>query len=207
MGLFNRRESGLSGWLKRAAYWQVALLLIIVCTAVAAFGDAGRELLKYDRPAIEAGEYWRLLTGHLAHLSNSHLLLNLAGLVVSWLLVGRNYSTPQWLLVLLISAVTISSGFWFLDENMLWYVGLSGILHGLMIAGAVQGWKALPTESAVICVLVFSKLIYEQSFGPLPGSESTSGGSVVVNAHLYGTSGGLIAAGIFWRRVGTRTAI
>ena len=207
MGLFQRRESGLSAWLNRAAYWQVALLLIVICTAVAAFGDAGRELLKYDRLAIEAGEYWRLLTGHLAHLSNSHLLLNLAGLVLSWLLVGRNYSTKQWLLVLLISTCTISGGFWFLDTNMLWYVGLSGILHGLMIAGAIQGLRSLPMESAVICALVVSKLIYEQLFGPLPGSETTSGGSVVVNAHLYGTIGGIIAAGIFWRRAGTHTAI
>jgi rhomboid family GlyGly-CTERM serine protease len=207
MGLFKRDQSGLSGWLNRAAYWQVALWLIILSLVVAAFGDAGREFLKYDRPAIEAGEFWRLLTGHFAHLSNSHTLLNLAGLVVSWLLVGRNYSTAQWLVVLLVSLGTISAGFWFIDTGLLWYVGLSGVLHGLMIAGAVGGLKTLPTESVVICVLVASKLIYEQLLGPLPGSESTSGGSVVVNAHLYGTIGGLVSAAIFWRRVGAGTAI
>ena len=65
----------------------------------------------------------------------------------------------------------------------------------------------VPAESVVICALVIGKLIYEQLFGPLPGSESTSGGSVVVNAHLYGAIGGAIAAGVFWHRVGTRTAI
>ena len=161
----------------------------------------------YDRPAILGGEYWRLLTGHFTHLSNSHLLLNLAGLVLSWLLVGRNYSTAQWLVVLLLSIVSISSGFWFLDENMLWYVGLSGVLHGLMIAGAIQGLSTLPVESAVICALVVSKLVYEQIVGPLPGSESVSGGTVVVNAHLYGAIGGAIAAGLFWHRAGRSTAI
>ena len=207
MGLFKRDQSGLSGWLNRAAYWQVALWLIVLSLVVAAFGDAGRGFLKYDRAAIEAGEFWRLLTGHFAHLSNSHTLLNLAGLVVSWLLVGRNYSSAQWLVVLLVSLGTISAGFWFIDTGLLWYVGLSGVLHGLMIAGAVGGLKTLPTESVVICVLVASKLIYEQLLGPLPGSESTSGGSVVVNAHLYGTIGGLIAAAIFWRRVGAGAAI
>lgn len=207
MGLFKREQSGLSGWLSRAAYWQVPVMLIVVSVVIAAFGDVGREYLKYDRPSIEAGQYWRLLSGHFAHLSNSHTLLNLAGLVVSWLLVGRNYSSRQWLIVLLISLCTISAGFWFIDTSLLWYVGLSGALHGLMIAGAVGGLKTLPTESVVICVLVASKLTYEQLIGPLPGSESTSGGSVVVNAHLYGTIGGLGAAAIFWRGDGASTAI
>jgi rhomboid family GlyGly-CTERM serine protease len=207
MGLFQRRQSGLSGWVKRAEHWQVAILLIVVSVVVAAFGDAGREALKYDRFAIEGGEYWRLLTGHFAHLSTSHTVLNLAGLVVSWLLVGRNHTSAEWLVVLLVSLGSISAGFWFVDTGMLWYVGLSGALHGLMIAGALAGLRTLPTESAVICVLVLSKLVYEQLIGPLPGSESTSGGSVVVNAHLYGTVGGVIAAGIYWRRDRTGTAI
>jgi len=207
MGLLKRRKSGMSGWLERAAYWQVPVILILICSVIAVFGDAGRELLKYDRLAIQGGEYWRIITGHFAHLSNSHLLLNLAGLVLSWLLVGRNYSSGQWLVVFLISISSISLGFWFLDKDMLWYVGLSGVLHGLMLAGAAQGLKSLPTESVVICALVIGKLIYEQLFGPLPGSESSSGGSVVVNAHLYGATGGAIAAGIFWHRVGTRRAI
>jgi len=207
MGLLKRRKSGMSGWLKRAAYWQVPVILILICSVIAIFGDAGREILKYDRLAIQGGEYWRIITGHFAHLSNSHLLLNLAGLVLSWLLVGRNYSATQWTAVLLISFITISAGFWFVDKNLLWYVGLSGSLHGLLLAGAIRGFKSLPTESAVICLLVVGKLVHEQLIGPLPGSESASGGDVVVNAHLFGAIGGLIAAGIFWRRDGTRTAI
>ena len=207
MGFLKRGESGISGWLKRAAYWQVAVGLILICVVIAAFGDAGREFLKYDRPAIQSGEYWRLLTGHFAHLSNSHLLLNLAGLVLSWLLVGRNYAALQWLTVVLLSVASISAGFWFLDKNLLWYVGLSGVLHGLMLAGAIQGLKSLPGESAVICVLVIGKLVYEQLVGPLPGSESASGGDVVVNAHLYGGIGGIFAAGMLWRRVEPVTSI
>lgn len=207
MGLLKRRESGPSGWLQGAAFWQVALLIIVLCAVVAVFGDEGREALKYDRLAIQDGEFWRLLTGHFTHLNTSHLLLNLAGLVLTWLLVGRNYSSSQWTFVLLVSITAISSGFWFLDKHILWYVGLSGVLHGLMIAGAVQGIKSLPVESIVISVFVIGKLVYEQLAGPLPGSESVSGGEVVVNAHLYGAIGGAIAAGLLWRRVGAATTI
>jgi rhomboid family GlyGly-CTERM serine protease len=207
MGLLNRRESSQPVWLSRVAYWLVAVVLIVVSAVVGVFGEAGREELMYDRQAIAAGEYWRLVTGHFTHLGNSHLMLNLAGLVLSWLLVGRNYSTAQWFLVLLVTITAISAGFWFLDENMLWYVGLSGVLHGLLIAGAIQGLKTLPAESAVICLLVVGKLAYEQILGPLPGSESVSGGTVVVNAHLYGAMGGAVAAGLFWHRARAATAI
>jgi hypothetical protein len=92
-----------------------------------------------------------------------------------------------------------SAGFWYLSRNMLWYVGLSGVLHGLIIAGAIRGLRQLPGESAVILAAVIGKLTWEQLAGPLPGSESVSGGNVIVNAHLYGAIGGAIAAGGLWR--------
>ena len=201
MGLLNRRYSGFTQQLKRAAYWQVAAVLLLACVAVAALGDEGREAFRYDRMAIENGEYWRLVTGHFAHLGITHLLLNLAGLVLVWLLVGRYYTRLQWILAVLLSMAAVSGGFWFIDTYMLWYVGLSGALHGLLLAGTIQGLKSLPSESAIICVLVVAKLAYEQFAGALPGSESVSGGHVVVNAHLSGAIGGVVTAAILWRSV------
>ena len=201
MGLLNRRYSGFTQQLKRAAYWQVAAVLLLACVAVAALGDEGREAFRYDRMAIENGEYWRLVTGHFAHLGVTHLLLNLAGLVLVWLLVGRYYTRLQWILAVLLSMAAVSGGFWFIDTYMLWYVGLSGALHGLLLAGTIQGLKSLPSESAIICVLVVAKLAYEQFAGALPGSESVSGGHVVVNAHLSGAIGGVVTAAILWRSV------
>ena len=38
------------------------------------------------------------------------------------------------------------------------------------------------------------KIGWEQWHGPVPGSETTSGGPVVVDAHLYGAVGGAMAA-------------
>jgi membrane associated rhomboid family serine protease len=86
-------------------------------------------------------------------------------------------------------------------------VGLSGVLHGLLLAGAVQGFKTLPSESAIIVAIVIGKLAWEQFAGPLPGSESVSGGNVVVNAHLFGGIGGLIAGGLLWRSSAEKRSI
>jgi len=207
MGLFKRLQSVLRRLPGTASHWRVAVALLLLCVLIGMFGDAGRELLRYDRLAIADGEYWRLVSGHFAHLGATHLLLNMAGLVLVWLLVGRYYSSLQWLLVLVVTLAVISGGFWFIDRHMLWYVGLSGVLHGLLLAGAIRGFTVLPPESAVIVALVAGKLVYEQLAGPLPGSESVSGGSVVVNAHLYGAIGGIIAAGILWRSSGATRSI
>jgi rhomboid family GlyGly-CTERM serine protease len=199
MGLLQDHNSGFFNRFRFAPYWGVPLVFVVVCSFAAAFADAGRDVLRYERLGIANGEYWRLISGHFVHLGPQHLLLNLAGLILVWLLVGRQYTIRQWGLVTLISLAVINAGFWYLDPGLIWYVGLSGLLHGLIIAGAVAAFKSMPTESLIICVAVAGKLIYEQLAGPLPGSAETAGGTVVVNAHLYGAVGGAISALVLWR--------
>jgi rhomboid family GlyGly-CTERM serine protease len=199
MGLFNRPESAARSVVQGLAHWQVAVLLFVVCLAMAGFGEAGRETFMYNRMAVADGEYWRLLSGHFVHLGPTHLALNLAGLVLVWLLVGRYFTTARWLLVLAITVSVTSAAFWFVDRNLIWYVGMSGVLHGLLVAGAISGFRVLPSESAIIIAIVVAKLGYEQLAGPMPGSESVSGGDVVVNAHLFGAVGGTVAAAALWR--------
>ncbi len=188
---------------RRFPDWQVPFVVALACVVAAAWGDDGREFLRYDRLAIAGGDYWRLLSAHFVHLGVPHLALNLAGVALVWLLVGRLYNTRQWIMVAAISILAMDAGFWFLDAGLRWYVGLSGLLHGLLLAGAIRGLRSLPGESVVICVAVVAKLVYEQVAGPLPGSESAAGGAVVVNAHLYGAVGGALSACVLWRRIPT----
>ena len=46
--------------------WLVGLLAAVL-VLLGLTGDAGRELLRYERSAVLHGEYWRLMTGHLVH--------------------------------------------------------------------------------------------------------------------------------------------
>ena len=199
MGLLDRRMTFLGRIAGDAAYWRVAIGVAAVSLVFAFLGDEGREGLKYDRLEIADGDWWRLVTGHFVHLGTTHLVLNLAGLVLVWLLVGRYFRAARWLAVLVIALAVTTAAFWFIDRNLLWYVGLSGVLHGLLVAGAIEGFRVLPSESAIIAIIVFAKLAWEQFAGPVPGSESVSGGDVVVNAHLFGAIGGVIAAAVIPR--------
>lgn len=155
----------------------------------------------WDRDALAGGEIWRFVSGHFVHLGWSHLALNLAGLALIAWIVGRTWDWLGWIAVTLASIGVIGAGFWILNPQLEWYVGLSGLLHGLLAAGLVVGLARQEAESVVLAVLVAGKLAWEQLAGPLPGSEGASGGAVIVDAHLYGAVGGILAALAMWRRV------
>ena len=186
---------------KYGRIWLLPVIVIVISVTISMGGEDARLLLKYDRLAIEAGQYWRLLSGHFAHLGNSHMLLNAAGLVLVWFLVGERAPAWVWAIVLVWSIACIDLGFWLFDTRLIWYVGLSGVLHGLLVSGAIAGLAEARGESLLLLAIVFGKLAYEQIAGPLPGSESTSGGPVVVNAHLYGALAGVVAGLLMWRSV------
>jgi rhomboid family GlyGly-CTERM serine protease len=172
-------------------------LLIACCVLLEAGGPALRDSLRFERSALAAGEFWRLLTGHLVHLGWPHLLLNAAGVVLVWALVGSSLSKLSWGVLIVVISLLTSASLWYLDTGLDWYVGLSGVLHGLLIAGLVAGLVAGPrshrAESLFLAAAVVFKLAYEQLSGPLPGSEASAGGPVVVNAHLYGAIAGFVA--------------
>jgi rhomboid family GlyGly-CTERM serine protease len=187
-------------WFAMSAIAAVALLLQLG-------GEPVRTGLAWDREALQGGQLWRLATGHVVHLGWSHLALNLAGLgLVTWI-TGRAYGLLQWLLVLVLAIGAIDAGFWYLYRNLDWYVGLSGVLHGLLVAGLFAGAMRRDREAIVLSILVIAKLAWEQAVGPLPGSESTAGGAVIVDAHLYGAVGGLLGALMLWRRVRPEASI
>jgi rhomboid family GlyGly-CTERM serine protease len=170
--------------------WLVGLLAAVL-VLLGLTGDGGRELLRYEPIAVLHGEYWRLITCHFVHYSVQHLLLNAVGLALVAALFPREYSLGGWLSILVGSIAAIDLGFVLLEPQLQWYVGLSGVLHGALAAGAIGWWKheSRPLALALTAVLV-GKLAWEQWQGALPLSGDMP---VVVDAHLYGAIGGALA--------------
>ncbi len=188
------RATGRFGGLWRGGRWSLPAVLLACALLAEAVGAPAREALRYARTAVADGELWRLVTGHLVHLGWSHLLMNALALVAIWVLVGRSLRGAEWLFVAAVSVAGIDAGFWWLDERLEWYVGMSGLLHGLLAAGLLAGSRDRRGESLALGLLLVGKLAWEQLFGALPGSAEAAGGAVVVDAHLYGALGGAAAA-------------
>ena len=196
-----QQNSGLlSAWLPIVAITAVVILLGI-------FGDAARDLMAFDRPAVASGEVWRLLSAHFVHLGVSHLVLNLVGLWLVWYLVGTCFNATRWVFVWLLSIAGVDVGIWLFDPQLLWYVGLSGVLHGLLAAGIVAGLRQPRVDIWILATALVAKIAWEQLVGPLPGSEATTGSTVIVNAHLYGAVAGALAAGLIAIRVRAKASI
>jgi rhomboid family GlyGly-CTERM serine protease len=171
-------------------------ILVAVPLLLTVGGERLRVALRFDRTGIEAGEWYRLLTGHFTHLGWSHVALNAVGLGLCWLLVGQAYTLLQWLFVIAVCLVVMDLGFWLLVPELEWYVGLSGLLHGMLAAGALEGIRRRSPEQALVLAIIVIKVVYESVTGPLPGSEQATGGPVVTEAHLFGMVGGLLASAI-----------
>ena len=160
--------------------------------------DLGHAGFRLDRAAIWAGEWHRLVTGHFVHLSVAHMLLNLAGLALVWYLVGDVLSLAGWVVATALSLAAVDLGLLVGLPGLSWYVGLSGLLHGLLAAGLVGGWHLARPELRALAVIVVLKLAWEWAVGPIPGSAGAAGGEVVTESHLYGALGGTVA-GLLYR--------
>ena len=179
----------------------LALLAIVALLLLPEIdGDAARAALRYERMAIAAGEWWRLVTAHFVHIDLEHTLLNVMGVVLMWAIFARDLAPRQWLIVTTAVLLTIDAGLWFHDKGVDWYVGASGVLHGFMAAGTCVHVRRGDLDGWILAIFIVLKLGYEQLHGQLPFAES--GMPVVVNAHLYGALGGFISAALLrpWRQ-------
>jgi rhomboid family GlyGly-CTERM serine protease len=174
--------------------WVWLLIILVTLGWVLGLGDSISELLRYDRGAIAAGGWWRLLTAHIVHLDAHHLILNELGLVLMWALFASDYDPIEWSVIVLAGALGISSGLWWLSPRVAWYVGLSGVLHSIMGAGVAKHLVERVWDRWILLVFLAAKLTYEQFGGPEPPL-------VVVDAHLYGALSGFVVGAALCGRI------
>ena len=186
-----------------ARAWRAPFVLALVLVAVQLLGAPAWETLPYDRAAILAGgEYGRLITAHFFHYDLAHLAWNLVGLALVAALFAREFDLRGWIVILVASTVAVDLGFLVFEPQLEWYVGFSGVLHGLMAAGLCAWlWRTPDAITALVAGLFAFKLGWEHLVGPLPFTASTLAVPVIHQAHTYGAVGGTAAAlWILWRQ-------
>lgn len=147
---------------------------------------------QYDRVAIGQGQWWRLFSGHLLHTNHWHLLMNLAGLLVIWLMHGPHYRARSLLFLLVAGFALIGLALWLWSPAIRYYVGLSGWLHALLVWGACQDIQRQWSSGWLILAGVSAKIIWEQWQGASQQLITLIDAEVATDAHLYGAISGLL---------------
>ena len=175
------------------APYRVALFVSVVCCVIWLVAPNYR----YESTQTAGLRLLGMLWAQLAHMSSAHLILNLLGLgLVVW------GFTPWWSgldvcrgLVAGIVGVAIGLA---VHPQVLWYCGLSGALHGLMVYGlfsvmhhpnsnqSTYGW------AGVIAVGLLVKLILESYAPHVISNPSSIGGPILHQSHQWGAIGGLL---------------
>lgn len=161
------------------------VVLIILAVEILGLGTA----LEYRRHLL-LSEPWRLLTGHFAHLSLLHAMLNGVALLLLGRLFAERLRNAELWATLAGAPVLISLVFWAAMPELGWYRGLSGALHALYFAGCVV-WVRLSRGRArwlPMAALVggLIKVLLEQPWDASFPIHAWLGAAVVPQAHLIG---------------------
>ena len=170
-----------------ATYALIAINVVVFIAELAAGGGATSGKLVQDGgifgPAIDDGDWYRIVTGGFLHSGPLHLLFNMYVLYVAGTLLEPGIGTPRFLAIYFISLLSGSFGALLLDPNSL-TVGASGAIFGLMAAVLViargRGIEELATQFGLFIVL---NLVLTFSIS-----------NISIGGHLGGLIGGAVAA-------------
>lgn len=177
--------------------WQTPLVVMLMIGLLALGGEPLRDALRWDRDALEAGEWWRLLTGNFVHLGLWHAFLNALGVLVLVLLCPEILPWQVWARRILLLSLGMSLGLYFFVPDVTGYVGMSGVIHGLFVLGLMP--QVLKKDLIALGCLLYlvGKIGWELYAGAPVSDEAALGGKVLVESHLYGTVSAFLYGFIF----------
>lgn len=180
--------------------------IVFISLLMALTEPVSSELLAYNKIDINHMQLWRIITGHFLHTNFIHFLLNMAGLLLLWTLHGFYYNNKQYLIIMFLLCIGTSAGLYVFSPSLQWYVGLSGVLHGLFVLGAYFDIRHHLKTGWLLLVGVWVKVLHEQVYGASQDIANLIDANVAIDAHLFGTLSGTIIILYYMLRVKQQNA-
>lgn len=171
----------------------IPLIIVLLSLSTLLFDNYLQQYLVYHREKFANFQYWQIITTHFFHTNLNHFILNVTAVALLWLLHGHYYNQSNYLLVFVISALFCTIGIHFLSNEIHVYVGLSGVLHGLFVWGALKDIEVKEKTGYFLLLGIILKIIHEQVYGANADLENIIAATVAIDAHLYGALGGLVS--------------
>jgi rhomboid family GlyGly-CTERM serine protease len=170
---------------------------LLVCSAATVVSGSSvlQDFLIYNREAIAAGEWWRLITGHLVHLSTLHFVYN----VIAFFIVGAVFEWRRyrhfWLFCFT-ACLAIGTALYVAAPQWDYYGGLSGAITAAVVYVCLHGlseeipWRWL---CGITLACVMMKLGYELAFEQKIFGSTGSAFVAVPMSHVAGAVTALLA--------------
>lgn len=181
----------------RAKYGILALVAI-ACVLSQLSSNLADNWLVYDRQAVNAGQWWRLVSANFVHTNFFHLWLNLGALAALLVFFPSRASFTLSLSQILVCGLAVTVGIMFFSPGLERYAGLSGVLHGYFMIMAGHEWKSSPLTGGLMMVALIVKLGAENLVGPSQQLEEWINADIASEAHIFGTVGGLLLVAGSW---------
>ncbi len=180
------------------ALWVWAVVLLLINLPV--FWGSVRTGLIFRTDAVLAGQWWRVVTHPLVHLTWYHLLLDAGGFLILYSCLAESRRWARWLYVIGPGAGALLFAV-FLDSSVVFrgFCGLSGIAHGLMAVTALEMIgetdRKLRLWGAFSLLTVVVKSAYELYAGQVVFGFMHMGlcGQPIAVSHAGGVVAGLLA--------------
>lgn len=138
-------------------------------------------------------EYWRWLTCNFVHFGWAHSLIDALGFALVSIALFYSIPIKRYLALLLFCCLAVGIFISILSPDILYYAGLSGAIHGLLIAGCLYAADFPIWTRLLVLIITTGKILQEQ----LPGYDINPVNNlmpvpVAIDAHLIGAIAGLI---------------
>lgn len=177
----------------------INLIIVGVLLVFASATNTLFPLLSLNRTQMEQGELWRLFTSNFVHFGWPHTLMNLSAFLLCALALLNSFPARQLLGLIVFCCLSVGLGVYYFNPEYGTYAGLSGAIHGFIVAGLMRNKRHPSWLNVIFIALVFAKIIYEhqpdyqatelQTLMPVP---------VAYDAHMYGAIAGLVFGLGYW---------
>lgn len=179
-----------------ATYFVLISLVVSIALVFQLLAASYFSFLCFDSEQILMGEWWRLFSGHMIHVSWQHFVLNMLGVIIVFLLINKFINAYLALGFIFFSMLFVSLMLLIFQTELEWYAGFSGILHGIFALAALffvfgDGGEGIHKRQFFLLWVLVLKLVWEHYFGAMPGTGDWIGAPVITVAHLYGALSGL----------------
>lgn len=167
----------------------------MVMVLFTALGDGTFSALALDRENVTQGQIWRLVTANWVHFGWPHTLMNISAFLLCSFAFFSEWKLSRFITLIFLIQIFVGVGIYLFNPEYAVYAGLSGAIHGYIVAGILLTERHNLWVKLVLTIGLFGKVLYEhrenykatelQELLPVP---------VAYDAHLYGALAGLFIA-------------